>query len=314
MKSLPRMALTLLVSACALSIAAAQKLQSTPSSNDYGSVQIGTSKQFTFQLSNTGSKSLTIRSKNKSGKDFTFNKFALPVTLAPGGSTSMPVNFTPSVAGRISGTITLLSNAQNPKLTINVSGTGVSASRATLGVSPSSLNFGNVTVGSSASLQLTLTASNGSVKISAAQTNNSEFTLPGLVLPATIASGQTLKITVLFTPNASGTASANLVLTSDAANSPSTVPLTGVGVAVKAHSADLSWEASKDAVVGYNIYRGGTKGGPYNKVNSVLNSPTTYTDSTVAAGATYYYVATAVDSGGVESAYSNEVKVVIPSP
>jgi hypothetical protein len=64
-----------------------------------------------------------------------------------------------------------------------------------LGVSPSSLNFGNVTVNSSASLQLTLSASNGPVTISSAQVNSSEFTLPGLVLPKTIAAGQSVAAT-----------------------------------------------------------------------------------------------------------------------
>jgi HYDIN/CFA65/VesB family protein/centrosomal CEP192-like protein len=314
MKSLPRMALALFVSAWAFSHASAQQLQCNPCSNDYGQVQIGTSKQYIFQLTNTGSKALTISSKRKNSKDFTFTQFPLPITLQPGGGTQMRVNFKPLVAGNLAATISLISNALNPKLVVNVSGTGVAANGATLGVSPSSLSFGNVTLGSSASLQLTLSASGGAVTVSSAQVNSSEFTLPGLVLPKTIAAGQNLAVTVLFTPNASGTASANLVLTSNAGNSPNTVPLTGVGVAPKAHSADLSWQASTDPVIGYNVYRGGKTGGPYTKINGTLNAPTNYTDSTVTAGATYYYVVTAVDANSVESAYSNEAKVVIPSP
>jgi hypothetical protein len=155
---------------------------------------------------------------------------------------------------------------------------------------------------------------NGPVTISVAQINSSEFVLSGLALPKTIAAGQSATATVTFTPNASGTASANLVLTSDAANSPTTVPLTGVGVAPQAHSADLSWTASQDIVIGYNVYRGATTGGPYTRINPVLDASTSYTDSTVAAGVTYYYAATAEDSNGVESGYSNEVKVVIPTP
>ena len=226
----------------------------------------------------------------------------------------MKVNFKPTAAGKMSATITLISNAQNPSLTVNVSGTGVNANSVTLGVSPTSLNFGNVTVGASANLPVTLSAANGSVTISAAQTNSSEFTLPGLVLPKTIAAGQSVAVTVVFTPKLSGTASTNLVLTSNAANSPTSVPLTGVGVTVNAHSADLTWNPSQNVVIGYNIYRGAKTGGPYSKINSVLDSTTNYIDSTVAAGATYYYVATAVDASNMESGYSNEVKVTIPSP
>ncbi len=67
-------------------------------------------------------------------------------------------------------------------------------------------------------------------------------------------------------------------------------------------------------MIGYNVYRGGTKGGPYKKINSVLNASTNYTDSTVNAGVTYYYVVTAVNAEDQETSYSNEVRAVIPSP
>ena len=314
MKSLPRMALALLLSAWPISYAAAQQLQCNPCSYDYGQVQIGTSKQYVFRLTNTGNQALTIGSERKNSKDFSFSNFQLPVTLQPGQGTQMAVNFTPSTLGKITGRITLVSNGTNSKLFIGVSGSGVNPTGANLAVSPSSPDFGSVIVGFAASLQLTLSASNGSVTISSAQVNSSEFTLPGFVLPKTIAAGQSAAATIVFTPNTSGTASANLTLTSDAANSPNTVPLTGVGVPAKAHSTDLSWNPSIDVVIGYNVYRGGTKGGPYAKINSVLDASTNYTDSTVSAGATYYYVVTDVNTNNMESGYSNEVMVIIPSP
>jgi Protein of unknown function (DUF1573)/Abnormal spindle-like microcephaly-assoc'd, ASPM-SPD-2-Hydin len=314
MKFLPRMVLALFVSIWPLSFAVAQQLQCSPSSHDYGQVQVGTTAQYVFQLKNTGTSSLTISSKHKTSTDFSFSKFSLPLTLQPGQTSQMKVNFSPSAAGGVSASITLQSNARNPALNVAVSGTGVSANRATLGVAPSSLNFGNVTVGSSAKLTLTLSAANGSVTLSSAQVNSSEFTLSGLTFPKTIAAGQNVSATVTFIPNASGTASASLTIISDAANSPTAVSLTGTGVAVKSHSADLNWNASHDVVIGYNVYRGGKTGGPYAKLNSVLNATTNYTDSTVGAGATYYYVVTAVDSSYAESINSNEAKITIPTP
>lgn len=82
------------------------------------------------------------------------------------------------------------------------------------------------------------------------------------------------------------------------------------------HSVTLNWLASISSnVAGYNIYRGTSSGGPYStKVNPVLVTGTSYTDTTVQAGETYYYVATAADSGGGESGYSNEAVAAIPSP
>jgi len=52
-------------------------------------------------------------------------------------------------------------------------------------------------------------------------------------------------------------------------------------------------------------------GGPYTLVNTSLINATSYTDTSVVAGQTYYYVTTAVDSAG-ESVYSNEVTAAIP--
>ena len=84
------------------------------------------------------------------------------------------------------------------------------------------------------------------------------------------------------------------------------------------HSVTLNWTVSTSPnLKGYNVYRSATSGGPYAKVNSALilgGSTTTYTDTTVLAGLTYYYVATAVDNSDNESAYSNEAQAVIPTP
>jgi len=65
-------------------------------------------------------------------------------------------------------------------------------------------------------------------------------------------------------------------------------------------------------VVGYNIYRSTSLNGSYNRLNSSLDTVTSYTDATIASGATYYYATTAVNSAGEESGYSNRVQVVVP--
>ncbi len=81
------------------------------------------------------------------------------------------------------------------------------------------------------------------------------------------------------------------------------------------HSASLAWTASTSAnVAGYNVYRGAAQSGPYTKLNPSLIPGTTYTDSAVQAGQIYYYVCTAVDTSGNESAYSNVAQATIPAP
>ena len=84
-------------------------------------------------------------------------------------------------------------------------------------------------------------------------------------------------------------------------------------VLAAAHTADLWWDASTSQnIVGYNVYRGPHGSGPYTKINSALDPKTSYSDSTVVGGQTYYYVTTAVDNQGVESVDSNQTEAVIP--
>lgn len=75
----------------------------------------------------------------------------------------------------------------------------------------------------------------------------------------------------------------------------------------------LTWTASQSpGIAGYNVYRGTTSGGPYNKINSNLVPTTSYNDVGLQDGGTYYYVTTAVDDQGEESGYSNESSGYIP--
>ena len=87
------------------------------------------------------------------------------------------------------------------------------------------------------------------------------------------------------------------------------------GTGVSPHSVTLNWKASTSLnLLGYIVRRGTTSGGPYTVLNASPLPGTTYTDSTVQAGQTYYYVALAVDINNVQSVYSNEAKAVVPTP
>jgi hypothetical protein len=84
-------------------------------------------------------------------------------------------------------------------------------------------------------------------------------------------------------------------------------------LAATSNNVSLAWNASTSPGVNYFVYRGTTSGGPYTKLNSTAQSALTYSDSTVLAGATYYYVTTVVNSSNVESSYSNQMSVSIPA-
>jgi fibronectin type 3 domain-containing protein len=71
-------------------------------------------------------------------------------------------------------------------------------------------------------------------------------------------------------------------------------------------------DLAEPTVSGYNVYRGTATGGPYTLIGSATGL--TYTDRSVSAGGTYYYVTAAKDSNGDVSAYSNQAQATIPTP
>jgi Abnormal spindle-like microcephaly-assoc'd, ASPM-SPD-2-Hydin len=221
------------------------------------------------------------------------------------------VTFAPTSAGSVSGSIGFVSDASNPNLSVSLSGTGASVGQLT--VSPASLSFGSVIVGQSKTMSAALSATGANVTVSSAGFNTSEFTLSGVSFPLTVTAGQSRTISVVFTPQSSGTASDSVTFASNASNS-AVEALSGSGTPPPQHNVDLSWNPSSSSVVGYNVYRGSKSGGPYSKINSVLGAGTSYTDNAVQAGTTYFYVTTAVDGSGMESGFSNQVQAVIPTP
>jgi hypothetical protein len=175
------------------------------------------------------------------------------------------------------------------------------------------MSFGSILIGNSQSQQGSIIASGGSVAISSASSSNSAFALSGIALPVTIAAGQSVPFNVTFKPTVSGTASGKISFLNNGSVLASE-SMTGTGTTIQ-HTVDLSWNASTStSISGYNVYRSTTGGGPYTKINPSLNPSMNYSDGTVQSGQTYYYVTTAVSSSGTESAYSNQVTVVVPFP
>jgi hypothetical protein len=136
---------------------------------------------------------------------------------------------TPKVTGVFSFWITASNGASPPSqqnFTLTVS--------APVSVSPTSLVFGNVKDGASASQAVTLTnISNnavgiGPVTLTVTSGAKTQFTLgPGC--PASLAGGSTCSITVIFSPKAVGTDAATLNITTGASSKALEVGITGAG-------------------------------------------------------------------------------------
>jgi hypothetical protein len=189
----------------------------------------------------------------------------------------------------------------------------VTASTLLLNSSTSSVSFGSVNVSSSGTQNVTLTnAGNSTVTISNVTISGAGFNVSGASAGLILTPGQTATLTATFSPSAAGSAAGSVSVASNATNSPDAITLSGTGIAAASHSISLGWSPSTSTVVGYNTYTSTVSGGPYTKLTAAPVSTSSYTDSNVVAGQTYYFVVTAVTSSNVESAYSVEVSALVP--
>jgi hypothetical protein len=293
---------------------AAENLILTPANLGFGKVAVGQRKFRTVTVANLGNSNVTLFQAITQGKGFTVSGLDLPLTLSRGDRLTFSGVFAPRSRGSADGSISFVleaSSSATPILTLGLSGTGTDDEDLT--VDPATIDFGTVPVGSAATQPGTLIASDSEVTISSANVSDPQFVLNGLSFRFTIPAGGRQDYTVTFTPQTVAQVSATLSFLGYAGQSLTIEGLTGIGGAPSGHTVDLSWNASTSQdVVGYNVYRGATSGGPYGQINSGLDASTVYTDANVLDGDTYYYVTTAVDSSGQESVYSNEVQAVIP--
>lgn len=201
---------------------------------DFGNVTSGSSKALTVTATNTGPASVTVRSAAISTKYFALMAPSLPVTVAPGQSTTLSIQFKPNAAGAFAASLILTSDASSA--TISLKGAGVTTETpGQLTLSPTAADFGTVTVGNRQPVSESITNTGGSsVDISQIALSGTGFTMSGISAPLTLAAGQNATFTVTFTPTASGAASGNIAITSDGSNPSVNLPLSGTGTLVVA--------------------------------------------------------------------------------
>lgn len=94
----------------------------------FGSVTIGTPVSETLTLSSTGTAAVTVSAVKIAGAGFTVSGATFPVTLNPGIAVKLQVQFNPTAAGTVSGSVTISSNSSTGASTgVPLSATGVAA-------------------------------------------------------------------------------------------------------------------------------------------------------------------------------------------
>jgi hypothetical protein len=297
----------------------AAAISMSPPSVSFGPVAVGSTVSQSVTVSNTGGSNLSITQASVGAQGFAVSGVSFPMILGAGQQSTFRVVFAPRAIGSVSGAISVMSNAASAPATVSVSGSGVAAT-SLLNASTANLNLGNVPIGNSNVLGVTLTnAGNSNVSISNVRVSGAGFTTSGVSAGLILTPGQSATLNVTFIPIAVGGSTGSVTVTSNAANSPAIISVSGSGTQEVPHSVALSWTAGAPLVTvplvtGYNVYRSTVSGGPYTKLNSVADAAAAYTDSSVQAGQIYYYVVTSVALGALESVYSNEASATVPTP
>jgi uncharacterized repeat protein (TIGR01451 family) len=207
-------------------------IQVTPESLDFGAVAVGDSKDQILRVQNIGTVTLTISNIAITNIQFSFIAPPVPVNIVGGASQNLTFRFQPRGEGVQATTISLTSNDPNrPALSVPVRGEGA-ALRARIEVTPTSLDFGRVTVGQSADLTVALrNTGTASLTVSSATASNTQFAATGPALPITLRDGGEVRMGVRFRPTAAGAQMSDLTITSTAPNQPIVVvPLRGEGL------------------------------------------------------------------------------------
>jgi hypothetical protein len=201
----------------------------TPTSIDYGSVLVGAVVTRTVTISNPGTAPLVVGTSAVTGSaDFTVSATTC-ATVAPGASCTVTVRLLPTGTGGRTGTLTLSHNAAGGPATVTLTGTGTAAVAT---VTPSSLAFGNVAVGSTGLRTVTVgnTGNSPLVLGNPTVTGSPRFTVSANTC-GTVQPGSTCAVTVRVAPTAAGALTGTLTLPHNGIGGSSTVSLSATGTA-----------------------------------------------------------------------------------
>lgn len=199
----------------------------SPASLVFASQNLGTtSTPQTVTLTNAGSQSLSISSITTSAQFAETNDCG--TSLPASQSCRIDVTFTPTLPGTLNGTLSVSDGAAGSPQVASLTGTGTGP---LVSLSPSSLNFGDVNVGSVSSPQIVTVSNTGNATLNITSvTASSEFGVHNYC-PSTLSAGQKCTVSVVFSPTSTGTQTGLLSVADNAIGSPQTVSLIGVGTA-----------------------------------------------------------------------------------
>jgi PGF-pre-PGF domain-containing protein len=198
----------------------APDIANTPKALLFGTVTTADSETTRLLVTNFGDMPLEINSVNITGLDA--GAFSIvdggSSTVAPGERTEIRVGFAPDSVGPKTAQLEIDSNDPNESTaTVDLLGTGAGVPE--IAVDPATVEFGTVTIGDSASEDVTVTnTGNANLTITAVSLGGPDagaFDAPSLDEPITLAPGESVTEAVTFGPTSAGEKTATLSIESD---------------------------------------------------------------------------------------------------
>jgi uncharacterized repeat protein (TIGR01451 family) len=198
----------------------------------FGDQRVGTtSTAQTVTLTNNGTAALNISQITVEGAwAHTTN---CPALLGAGEDCTIGVTFAPTTTGSQTGSLRITSDATGSPHTVALSGTGIAPA---IEIAPQSLDFGDQRVGTTSTARSFTITNSGSDALTIDNLSiapKGEFEISNSTCPVnpdTLPATASCTVNITFTPGATGNRSATLTISSDAAEAPHTVDLSGVGV------------------------------------------------------------------------------------
>jgi len=210
----------------------------SPASLSFGQITVNTQSSFlTMHVYNENRHTILISRIYSTAPEFLVKSPSLPLELAPHATASFEVAFAPNSASSFSGNVIVSVQGRNGStysVSVPIAGTGKAVSTTTPSVltgSASSLSFGSALVGASASQTLTLANSGTApIAITGMTASGSGFAYSNFSATETLLAGQSIYVTVTFTPTVVGNVTGSLNIVSNASNPSVAIPLTGIGI------------------------------------------------------------------------------------
>ena len=195
---------------------------------NFGDQAVGASSlEQTVTVSNTGNVDLVVSGVVPDTAAFVVSNNGCAI-VAPAGSCTFGVTFSPVAGGIQAGQITVAHNGAGGSSVVTVVGNGVVAQQPILTM-PASVNFGTRRVGTIRSQDVRITNQGPGPLLISSVSATGPFTVTLGNCLASLPVGRSCKLSVTFTPPGAGTSLGVLTVVSNAEGRPHTAALTGTG-------------------------------------------------------------------------------------